>query len=123
MRQCECYIEYRQLVDYTPLMKPLYKTVALCFGTKERDQCSCGGDRTKCDFYPEVREKAKKDLMFYGTFVDSDGIEDSLILGIDISKKDGSTIVVGRDVCGSCEIINRLYGEEAEVIYNKLIGK
>lgn len=59
MSKCNCYIEDRQLVDYTPLMKPLYKTVALCFGTKERDQCSCGGDRTKCDFYPEVREKAK----------------------------------------------------------------
>lgn len=95
----------------------------VCWGTKEIDECSCAGDRTKCDFYPEVREEAKKNLMFYGTFVDSDGIEDNLILGIDISKKDGSTIVVGRDVCGSCEIINRLWGDEAEAIYNKLIGK
>ena len=60
MDKCDCYIEDRQLVDYTPLMKPVYKTVALCFGTMERDQCSCGGDRTKCDFYPEAREKAKK---------------------------------------------------------------
>lgn len=123
MRRCDCYIEDRQFVDYTPLMKPLYKTVSLCLGTKEQDQCSCGGDRTKCDFYPEVREKAKKDLMFYGTFVDSDGIEDSLILGIDISKMDESTIVVGRNVCGSYEIINRIRGDEAEAIYNKLIGK
>lgn len=123
MKKCDCYVEDRQLVDYTPLMKPIYKTVSLCFGTKERDNCSCGGDRTKCDFYPEVREEAKKALMYYGTFVDSDGVEDSLILGIDISKKDRSTIVVGRNVLGSYEIINQLWDDEAEAIYNKLIGK
>jgi hypothetical protein len=61
MKQCECYIEDRQLADYTPLMKPIYKTVSLCFGTRERDRCSCGGDRTKCDFYPEVRAKANNE--------------------------------------------------------------
>jgi hypothetical protein len=32
------------------------KTV--CYGTKEIDVCSCDGDKSKCDFYPEVREKA-----------------------------------------------------------------
>ena len=32
-----------------------------CWGTKEVDECYCGGDETKCDFYPEVREKAKKE--------------------------------------------------------------
>ena len=32
-----------------------------CFGTKERDICNCHGDRTLCDFYPEVREKAIKE--------------------------------------------------------------
>ena len=26
-----------------------------CGGTKEVDLCSCGGDRSKCDFYPEKR--------------------------------------------------------------------
>lgn len=30
----------------------------VCFGTKEQDVCSCNGDRTKCDFYPDVKEKA-----------------------------------------------------------------
>lgn len=33
------------------------KTV--CYGTKEIDVCSCGGDKSKCNFYPEVRKKAK----------------------------------------------------------------
>lgn len=26
-----------------------------CWGTREKDECSCGGDRARCDFYPEVR--------------------------------------------------------------------
>jgi hypothetical protein len=34
--------------------------MARCFGTKEQDPCRCGGDRTKCDFYPEIREEATK---------------------------------------------------------------
>lgn len=28
-----------------------------CWGTKEMDVCSCGGDTNKCDFYPEKRRK------------------------------------------------------------------
>lgn len=36
-----------------------YYGVDVCFGTKERDACSCNGDENKCDFYPEKREKAK----------------------------------------------------------------
>jgi hypothetical protein len=34
--------------------------VGVCWGTKECERCSCGGDETKCDFYPEKRAKAKK---------------------------------------------------------------
>lgn len=29
-----------------------------CNGTKERDFCSCGGNKLACDFYPEVRSGA-----------------------------------------------------------------
>lgn len=32
-----------------------------CWGTREKDECSCGGDRARCDFYPEVREKERPD--------------------------------------------------------------
>lgn len=28
-----------------------------CFGTKDREYCNCGGDESKCDFYPEKRNK------------------------------------------------------------------
>lgn len=34
--------------------------VARCAGTKENEPCRCGGDCTKCDFYPEIREEAAK---------------------------------------------------------------
>ena len=27
----------------------------VCYGTKEKEVCSCGGDKRKCDFYEEVR--------------------------------------------------------------------
>ena len=34
--------------------------VGVCWGTKEMDECSCNGDKTKCNFYSEVREKAMR---------------------------------------------------------------
>lgn len=40
-----------------------------CWGTKEREACSCGGTEEKCTFYPEIKEKAlnerKKDMILY----------------------------------------------------------
>jgi hypothetical protein len=34
--------------------------VGICYGTKECEECSCGGNENRCDFYPEVRRRAKK---------------------------------------------------------------
>ena len=34
---------------------------ARCWGTREMDPCSCGGDRRQCSFYPEVREQAERE--------------------------------------------------------------
>ena len=48
MGKCGCYFE-----DYD---RPE------CWGTKERDVCSCGGDKTKCNFYPDIKEKALREL-------------------------------------------------------------
>lgn len=28
-----------------------------CWGTKECEECTCDGDTTKCNFYPEYRNK------------------------------------------------------------------
>lgn len=47
MDRCSCWKEHQSEYD-----------IDRCFGTKEMDACSCGGDRRKCDFYPEVRNEA-----------------------------------------------------------------
>ena len=33
-----------------------------CWGTKEREHCTCGGDPTKCNFYPEKKKERKQYL-------------------------------------------------------------
>ena len=43
--------------SYTP-----YYGESRCLGTKEVETCSCGGDESKCDFYPEKRKAAQKTL-------------------------------------------------------------
>jgi hypothetical protein len=52
MKKCDCYEEMEITV-------PRHCIIKRCNGTKEQDHCSCGGDQAKCDFYPEVRKKAK----------------------------------------------------------------
>ena len=70
--KCECY-EEREVIDYYSLNSDR-KLIGICNGTKERDRCSCDGNPAKCDFYPEIKEKAhrqtqeyrdKKELEFY----------------------------------------------------------
>lgn len=48
--KCDCYYEYPD--GY----KGMYGNRGVCYGTKECDPCSCGGDKSKCDFYPERRK-------------------------------------------------------------------
>ena len=54
MGQCDCY-NVRIDRIYGNEMK-----YGVCLGTKEIDRCNCGGDESKCDFYPEKRKKAEK---------------------------------------------------------------
>ena len=35
-------------------------TIGKCWGTKECEECFCKGDRTNCDFYPDIRAKAEE---------------------------------------------------------------
>lgn len=51
MEICSCFKE-----DVSMNGDPIY----LCYGTKEIDCCSCGGDKSKCDFYPEKRAKKER---------------------------------------------------------------
>lgn len=54
MNKCDCYKEIEEFC-----CRPFgFKKVGICNGTKERDRCYCEGYETKCDFYPEVRERA-----------------------------------------------------------------
>lgn len=62
MEKCDCYHEEYEIAGWLGPYEQIRKLRKRCNGTRERDECSCGGDRTKCDFYPEVREKAKKEL-------------------------------------------------------------
>lgn len=59
MKKCDCYIEVNSFKLYPH--SSLIITQSRCNGTKERDECTCGSDPAKCDFYPEKREAAKKE--------------------------------------------------------------
>lgn len=50
-KECD---SYRRYID------SLGKSFGRCLGTKEIEICNCGGDESKCDFYPERRKKSKK---------------------------------------------------------------
>ena len=56
MGQCDCYNAY---IDRIYGNETKY---GVCLGTKEVDRCNCGGDESKCDFYPEKRKAAEKKL-------------------------------------------------------------
>ena len=61
MKKCDCYCVEEQIVGWTNSGKPKVILVSRCNGTRERDECSCDGDRAKCNFYHSVREKAFKE--------------------------------------------------------------
>ena len=56
MGQCNCY---NVRIDRIYGNETKY---GVCLGTKEVDRCNCGGDESKCDFYPEKRKTAGKML-------------------------------------------------------------
>lgn len=64
MSKCTCYyVKTERIYTYHTLTgRPIVHDVdvGVCWGTRERDPCSCEGNMEKCDFYPTVREKEKK---------------------------------------------------------------
>ena len=62
MNKCDYYNEQTKIIGWLGPDEVIRKTVYVCNGTREQDVCSCGGDRTKCDFYPEVRQKENKPM-------------------------------------------------------------
>lgn len=49
-------------------------------------------------------------------------INESLIIGVDFSKRDNGVLIVGRQKNGDVTIINAFRGKEAFDIYEKLIS-
>ena len=57
MEKCNCWElthkrEYRDGFHYVV-------PIQICNGTREREECTCNGDKSKCNFYPEKRKESK----------------------------------------------------------------
>ena len=66
MSKCHCYhtqpktrYTYNQWT-VSPIAHDI--EVGVCWGTKECDECNCGGDMRKCDFYPDVRKRGRENV-------------------------------------------------------------
>lgn len=64
MSKCDCYhieSETSWLVGGDGSAVRGTTNVPRCWGTKERDVCDCGGDKSKCNFYERVRIEAAEE--------------------------------------------------------------
>lgn len=70
MNKCTCYhtqnkrkylydVYSGKCIDWKDII------IGVCHGTKECEECSCGGNKLKCDFYDYIREEAKKEQLNY----------------------------------------------------------
>ena len=117
--KCDCYRTVEKL-RYTPFYtRKYYETVGFCNGTKEQEECSCGGDRTKCSFYPEVREKALNKQENNKIRIS----DDCLVVTFDYCPPDVATLTVLTDNGNSTVMKRVLYGDKALKIYKELTGK
>ena len=64
MKKCDSYhLQPKTKYTYHPLTgTPIAHDikVGVCWGTKECDECGCGGDMTRCDFYSDVRKRGRE---------------------------------------------------------------
>lgn len=73
MIKCDCYRvepEIHCFVDENGI--PIYESINVprCLGTKEKDVCDCGGDKSKCNFYERVRAEAAEEKKNLSTVKD-----------------------------------------------------
>lgn len=65
-KKCSCWHKEQYWAGWeTNIMgnsEPIIKEKYVCWGTPEKDVCSCGGDPIKCDFYPENRQKVQNQI-------------------------------------------------------------
>lgn len=60
---CECYKKRTEMVYPKAMIgidPPYPVEYGICTGTPECDRCSCGGDKSICDFYEKNRMEYKK---------------------------------------------------------------
>ena len=66
MKKCDSYhLQPKIRYTYDPLTgSPIAHDikVGVCWGTKECEECNCGGYMTQCDFYPEVRKRGRDSI-------------------------------------------------------------
>lgn len=56
--QCLCYHSSWSYNGETFVPRPV------CYGTKELEHCSCGGDKRSCNFYEYVREEPEDSAIY-----------------------------------------------------------
>jgi hypothetical protein len=64
MNKCDKYHLYdKWLITYNPATGNAIRNthqVGVCWGTKGQDECTCGGDTAKCDFYDHIRTASQR---------------------------------------------------------------
>ena len=58
MEPCKCY-EVQSKYTYAT---GKIEDIGICNGTKDCEECSCGGDKLKCDFYDYIRKQAQDEF-------------------------------------------------------------
>ena len=107
MNECDCYRVEEEIVGWYTPNSPKMALVHRCNGTKERDQCSCGGDRAKCDFYPTVRGRVPMSFLPDGNATAFGGIDpNSIIIQADKLKLYHKDLDITIDVTG--DILNKI---------------
>lgn len=60
---CKCYDTRKPLRGWVDATTPILgESYGVCLGTREIDRCTCNGDESHCDFYPNVRKIARDKL-------------------------------------------------------------
>lgn len=66
MKRCDYYhMQPTTRYTYHPLTgSPIAHDIKIgvCWGTKECDECNCGGDMEECDFYSHIRKKGRESV-------------------------------------------------------------
>ena len=60
MAKCDCYYQHGMKF--------------LCYGTKEMEECSCNGDTSKCNFYPEKRNQKTRMMASEKRLIDASAL-------------------------------------------------